>query len=215
MPRWIEWIQAEHEYGITMPVVPRIDRPPTMPSRPFSVLAASAAPPGMAISISASAARPMRGGDFGDGVADHAPRHRIDRGLAGRNRKSRPRHRADALAGAKRYAGARRAKPHRRDDERAVRHVRIVAGVLDHAGGRRPAVPARHRQREAWPLAARQCHLDRIGKFAGDQRGKRRLRRRGGAGAGGPSPAQWPFLPLHAASFSPARRNRHHGSTPA
>ena len=69
MPRWIEWIQAEQEYGTTMPVVPRIDRPPTMPSRALSVFAASASPPGMAISTSTSAARrPMRR-DLGDGVA--------------------------------------------------------------------------------------------------------------------------------------------------
>ena len=39
---------------MTMPVVPRIERPPTMPSRPLSVLAASAAPPGTAISTSTS-----------------------------------------------------------------------------------------------------------------------------------------------------------------
>ena len=41
-----------------MPVVPRIDSPPTMPSRPLRVLAASASPPGMAISISTSPASP-------------------------------------------------------------------------------------------------------------------------------------------------------------
>ena len=40
-----------------MPVVPRIDSPPTMPSRGFSVFRASASPPGMAISTSTSAAR--------------------------------------------------------------------------------------------------------------------------------------------------------------
>ena len=39
-----------------MPVVPRIDRPPTMPSRRLSVFAASASPPGMAISTSTSPA---------------------------------------------------------------------------------------------------------------------------------------------------------------
>ena len=39
-----------------MPVVPRIDRPPTMPRRPLSVFAASASPPGIEISTSASAA---------------------------------------------------------------------------------------------------------------------------------------------------------------
>ena len=37
MPRWIEAIQAAQEYGTTIPVVPRIDSPPTMPSRPLSV----------------------------------------------------------------------------------------------------------------------------------------------------------------------------------
>ena len=82
-----------------------------------------------------------RGGDFGDGVADHAPRHRIDGGLARRHRQAGPRHRADAFAGAKRHAGARRAGAHRRDDQRAVGHVGIVAGVLDHAGRRRAFVP--------------------------------------------------------------------------
>src|SRR5580704_1066608 len=56
MPLWIEWIHAEHEYGTTMPVVPRIDSPPTMPRRPLRVFAASASPPGIETSISASAA---------------------------------------------------------------------------------------------------------------------------------------------------------------
>jgi hypothetical protein len=37
-----------------MPVVPRIDSPPTMPSRGFQVFAASRSPSGMAISISTS-----------------------------------------------------------------------------------------------------------------------------------------------------------------
>jgi hypothetical protein len=49
MPLWIEWIHAEHEYGTTMPVVPRIDRPPTMPRRPLRVFAACASPPGIDI----------------------------------------------------------------------------------------------------------------------------------------------------------------------
>ncbi len=37
-----------------MPVVPRMERPPTMPRRPLSVFAASASPPGTAISTSTS-----------------------------------------------------------------------------------------------------------------------------------------------------------------
>ena len=73
-----------------MPVVPRIDRPPTMPSRPLSVLRREcfAARNGdLDLGVGGAAAS---GGDFGDSVADHAPRHRIDRRLARRNRKARP-----------------------------------------------------------------------------------------------------------------------------
>ncbi len=58
MPRWMLWIQAEQEYGTTTPVVPRIDSPPTIPSRAFSVRAASASPPGTAISTTASTLPP-------------------------------------------------------------------------------------------------------------------------------------------------------------
>jgi hypothetical protein len=54
----MECIQAEHENGCTMPVVPRIDNPPMMPSLPFQVFRASASPPGIEISISALAGIP-------------------------------------------------------------------------------------------------------------------------------------------------------------
>ena len=43
---------------MTTPVVPRIDSPPTMPSRAFSVFAAISSPCGMAISTSTSPLRP-------------------------------------------------------------------------------------------------------------------------------------------------------------
>ena len=44
MPRRIESIHGEHEYGTTTPVVPRIDSPPRMPSRGFQVCRASSSP---------------------------------------------------------------------------------------------------------------------------------------------------------------------------
>src|SRR3954464_5608651 len=44
VPRRIESIHDEHEYGTTTPVVPRIDSPPRMPSRGFQVLRASSSP---------------------------------------------------------------------------------------------------------------------------------------------------------------------------
>ncbi len=182
-----------------------------MPRRPLSVFAASASPPGIEISTSASAAQRGCGGDFGDGVLDHAARHRIDGGFAGRHGKAGSRHRADALAGAKAHAGAALARAHGRADQGAVGHIRIVARILDDAGGRGTVVLACHGERKARPLAARQGHRDRIGEFAGHQRGEGGLGRRRGAGAGGPTPAQRAFLLGHALPFSPGRRDRHHG----
>ena len=44
-------IHAEHENGRTIPVVPKTDRPPTIPSLGFHVREASSAPPGMLIVI--------------------------------------------------------------------------------------------------------------------------------------------------------------------
>ena len=45
---------------MTTPVVPRIDRPPTMPSRAFQVRSAILAPPGTEISTTASTPAPSR-----------------------------------------------------------------------------------------------------------------------------------------------------------
>ena len=44
---------------MTMPVVPRIERPPIMPSRALTVRAASASPPGMETSTSTSPGAPV------------------------------------------------------------------------------------------------------------------------------------------------------------
>ena len=59
-PRWIDAIQAAQEKGRTMPVVPRIDSPPRMPSRGFHVFSANAAPPGTEIVIRTSPDCPSR-----------------------------------------------------------------------------------------------------------------------------------------------------------
>ncbi len=47
-------INAEHEYGTTIPVVPRIDSPPRMPSRGFQVFLAISSPLGIEIVTSTS-----------------------------------------------------------------------------------------------------------------------------------------------------------------
>ena len=90
MPRWIEAIQAEQENGCTMPVVPRIEMPPTMPSRGFQVCFASSSPPGTEIVDLHVRLRAMRDRDLLDHLRHHAPRHRIDRRLADRDRQARP-----------------------------------------------------------------------------------------------------------------------------
>ena len=196
-----------------MPVVPRIERPPTMPRRPLSVFAASASPPGIAISTSASAAHPTRGGDFGDRVADHPPRHRIDRRLARRNRQGRA---ASPCRRPRRRERSRRRparRPHRREDS-----APCVTSGSSPASLTTPAVAESSSRRviaraKARPLAARQRHLDRIGKFAGRP-----------ARQTPPSPPRWrrcrwsipgamgdPARSMRH-PYSPARRHRHHGS---
>ncbi len=84
----------------------------------------------------------MRRSDFGDRRAHHLPRHGIDGGLARRKRKAGPRNRADAFARAEGDTAPRRATPHRGEDEGAMRHVRVVAGVLHHTR-RRAAIRLR------------------------------------------------------------------------
>ena len=203
MPRWIEWIQAEQEYGTTMPVVPRIESPPTMPSRPLSVFAASAPPPGIAISTSTSPLACAAAATSAMAVADHLARHRIDGGLARRDREPRPRDDADPFAGAEDDAAARHSPTHGRKNEGAVGHVGIVAGILDDARGRGVRAHAGDCQRETGTLALGQRHLDRIGECAGQQRRIGGLGGRSGAGAGGPAAAKRRGLLGHAASVGP------------
>jgi hypothetical protein len=123
-------------------------------------------------------------------VADHLPRDRVDRRLAGRDRQAGACDGADARAGAEGDAAAGRPAPHGREHQRAVRDVGVVAGVLDDAGGGGIGVAPRGRERKARPLAARQRDLDRIEEIAGEQRRVGGFRRRGRAGAGGPAAAQ-------------------------
>ena len=151
---------------------------------------ASASPPGTEISISTSARAPCA-------AATSAIASRIIRrgtgliaGSPGGTGRPGERDRADARSGLEPHAGAGGSRPHRRDDLRLVRHVGIVAGVLDDARAR-PAFAARGaRQRERRRLAARQADRHGIGKRAGEQRLERRLRCRRRAGAGRPAAAE-------------------------
>ena len=203
MPRWIEWIQAEHEYGTTIPVVPRIDKPPTMPSRPLSVLAASAAPPGMATSISASPALPVAPATSamasriicrGTGLMAGSP--------GGTGRPGRvtvptpsPARNVTPAPGAPSRTVATTSAPCVTSGSSPASLITPAVALPSSMRVSASAKPGRSPRGK--------FHFDRIGKFAGDQRRERRLRRRRGAGAGGPSATQWPFLPLHESSFNP------------
>ena len=132
-------VQRPRQYGRTIPVVPRIDRPPSIPSRGLKVRRATSRPPGMAIST-----RTPRGVTSPHGGGDHPPRDGIDGRLAGRDLQPRLGHRAHAFAGREGHARRRRSSD-RGDDLQPVGHVGVVAGVLADRGrgvGRRRAMAA-------------------------------------------------------------------------
>ena len=93
-----------------MPVVPRMDSPPTMPSRPFSVCSAISSPPGMEISTSTSPGRPSAAAASAMAVRIIARGTGLMAGSPGGIGRPGPRHRADARAGAEHDAGARRGR---------------------------------------------------------------------------------------------------------
>ncbi len=148
-------------------------------------------------------------GNLRNGVANHPPRYRIDGRLARRNRKARPGDGADAGSGAERDAAAGRGGANRREHERAMRHVGIVTGVLDDAGGGGVRILSGNRESERHPVAARQRHLDWIGKFTRQQRRIGGLYGCGGAGAGGPTPAKRAVFLAHCVAYSAPARSRH------
>jgi len=128
--------------------------------------------------------------DFRDRFADHLTRHWIDRGFARRNRQAGTRHRADAFPGSEDNTGAWRGFSDGREHQRAMGHVRVVAGILDDAGGGGMSVLPREGKRERGALAFRQSHFHGIRKFPGEQRRVGGLGRRSGACARGPTSAQ-------------------------
>ena len=90
-------------------------------------------------------------------------------------------------------------------DQRAMGDVRIVAGVLDDAGGRRIRLATRDGQRERRLLAARQGDRHRVEEFARQECVECGLRRTGGARARRPAPSQGRLLLSHGLAYSRAR----------
>ena len=136
------------------------------------------------------AAAVMLARHLGDGLAHHLAGLGVDGGLAGRKRKARLGHGPDTLARAKDNPAARGPFPHRRQHEGTVRHVGIVARILDDAGAREAGPQLLARKCEGGPLAAWQGDRDRIGEAAGQECRIGGLGGRGGTCPRGPAAAQ-------------------------
>ena len=191
-----------------MPVVPRIDTPPTMPRRALtrSLGELFAAFDGdLHLDVGAAG---MGCCDFLDSRLNHPARRRVDGRLSRWDRQAGQRHHAHTRTGAENDTAAGGAETDGRADQRAVGHVRVVARVLDDAGRGGVAVARRFRQGKTGAEPARQRYLHRIEELAGDKRGKGRLGRRRRAGAGGPPPAQR-LLRFHAERYSGTRAACH------
>ena len=193
-------IQAAQEYGTTIPVVPRIDSPPTIPSRAFSVRSAIRSPSGIAISttasgvaISASAARIMaRGPGLIAGSPGGSGRPgRVIVPTPGPARNARP------LAGRRAETVARISAPWVTSGSSPAS---LTMAALAHPGPERGLG-----QREGGAPAAGQRDLHRIGELGPEQGGKGGLGGGGGAGAGGPAAAQLGWVLHFVAIVPPAR----------
>ena len=159
-------------------MVPRIESPPRMPIRGLKVFRGE---------LRAAGDRDRDpdapGGDLPDGLRDHPPRHGVDRRLAGGDGEARFRHRPHPFAGGEFHAVAL-GPGDRCRNQRPVRHVGVVARVLDdgrlRAAGRRPDV--RERERDPRPAGKGDLHPLRDPALREEQ--DRRLRRRRGAAPG-------------------------------
>ena len=156
MPRWIAWIHEAQEYGTTMPVVPSTDSPPTMPSRAFIVFSARRSPPGIAIVTVTSGG----GAPFASATSSSCSRI-IARGaglIAGSPGASGRPGRVTVPTPSparKRMPLSRRGPGQLGDDQRAMRHVGIVPGILDDAGAGGAVRLLGERQRESSASARR------------------------------------------------------------
>ena len=184
-----------------MPVVPSTDSPPTMPSRRFIVFSARRSPPGIAIvTVTSGGGAPFASATSASWSRIIARGAGLIAGSPGAQRQAGPRHRADPFAGAKADAASRRGPGQLGDDQRAVRHVGIVAGILDDAGAGLAVRLLGERQRKARRLPAGQADRHGIGETAGQQRRERGPRRRRRAGPGRPAaPQRRRLIACHAA----------------
>ena len=129
-------------------------------------------------------------GGLADGMRDHSARDWIDRGLAGRNGKTRLGHHADPIAGAENNPRAKLAPADSRFDKHAVRDVRIVSCVLNDAGCSARSIGFADRHSKRRPSAAGKLDLRYRGAFACDERLAGGARSSSGASPGRPASPQ-------------------------
>ncbi len=151
-------------------------------------------------------------------LRNHLPRHRVDRGFAGWQRQTGPRHRTDARSGLEGDAGCGRPAPYRAYDQRAMGDIWVVAGILDDASLGETLAHLFDGQRKTRPLAAGQGHLHQRRKFACHQRQTGSLRGRRSAGSRGPATSQGLAVNIdggfHGRFYSPAFTGRQKVCTP-
>ena len=176
---------------MTIPVVPRIDKPPTIPSRGFQVC------PGDTLAIGnrennrdirgcTRALSRRRGSSFqstarGAGLIAASPGGMGNPGLVTVPTPS---------PAWKVMPAPRRTLTDPRHDQCAMRDVGIVPGILHDTGGGGAVIESFLRQRKGWRFAFRQANRHRVGKYPGQQRLIGRARRGGGARPRGPAAAQ-------------------------
>ena len=132
MPRWMAWIQAEQEYGMTMPVVPRIESPPLMPSLGFQVCLASSSPFTTPISRTTSVVPPWSQASLRIASVMISLGFGLMAGSPGATGRPGLGHGSHALAGAENDPAARFAPGHGDDDFGAVGDIGIVPCILDY-----------------------------------------------------------------------------------
>ena len=133
---------------------------------------------------------PRRGRHLLDHCKHHPSRYRVDGGFADRYGQPRQCHGSDARSGLENHSLSGTGTSDPRADQRLVRHVGIVAGILDDARKRRIRIQPFGGEGKGGLLPLRQRDAHRIGKLARQQGAERRLGRGGRACAGGPAATQ-------------------------
>ena len=141
-------------------------------------------------------------GEVGNGVLHHLPRHRVNCRLTHRNRQTGFGHNPDSLAAPERHAAARVSTPQGHGNQRAMGHIRIIAGIFDDSCLK----PVRARFGAACCLgnskigifAARRDNCDAIRKLTCDHRRVGCIHGSGRAGACCPAKAESRLQPFFA-----------------